>query len=92
MENSFAGGADQCGQAATLTFYMELLSEEPVTPDPAPPGGTAGGAPFSAVGCCCPQPSDENGKDVTAGPCDYKGIWSYRRAFAPGTAADPTPL
>lgn len=28
---------DQCGQAATLTFYMEVLAQAPLKPDPAPP-------------------------------------------------------
>lgn len=75
-ELSPPGSDDQCGQAATLTFFMELLDTPPTTPDPAPPGGTAGGANFSAVGCCCPTTVSNSGQ------CDYRGIWSYRRAVS----------
>jgi hypothetical protein len=70
-------------QAATLTFFMELLPAPPPVPDPAPAGGTAGGAPFSASGCCCPQPNGSWG-----GGCSWETIWSYRRAkLGPGGAA-----
>jgi hypothetical protein len=107
LESSDPGSMDLCGQASTITFFMELLEKPPSTPDPAPPGGTAGGYPFSSSGCCCPptdapldvneqntnsvteeninyQSSEVNGKGDTAGECDYRGIWSYRRAFAGG--------
>ena len=78
LELSAPGSDDQCGQGATNTFYMELLSSP--RPDPAPRGGTAGGKPFSTAGCCCPG----------SGECDYRGIWTYRRAAAvvPGGDAD----
>eukprot|EP00750_Incisomonas_marina_P001552 INCI1132.3.p1 GENE.INCI1132.3~~INCI1132.3.p1 ORF type:complete len:495 (+),score=74.00 INCI1132.3:469-1953(+) len=90
MEMSAPGSDSTCGQAATLTFYMELLDHDPAEPDPAPPGSTAGGTPFSTQGCCCPQePIDSHivethgstsGVTSKAGSCDYRTIWSYRRA------------
>ena len=85
---------DQCGQAATLTFYMELLNKSPSVPDPAPPGSTADGAPFSTSGCCCPTSGTATTDMHThgvhqnltlssmGGKCDYRTIWSYRRAVA----------
>lgn len=84
-EVSPPGGSDQCGQAATLTFFTELLSTPTV--DPAPQGSRAGGAAFSNHGCCCPTisaapyQSKRNATNLGAGTCDSAGIWSYRRAF-----------
>jgi hypothetical protein len=91
LESSAPGSDDQCGQAATLTFFMQLVETAPSTPDPTPAGSTAGGKNFSAVGCCCPDfdsavshelggMSDSAG--TSRGSCDYRGIWSYRRAVA----------
>jgi hypothetical protein len=128
-EDSPPGSDSTCGQAATLPFFMELLEREPPAPDPAPSGSTAGGAPFSAAGCCCPSAAaaapaapgnatasfavdsggggggvgvgvgaharDSSG-GIHGGSCDYRTIWSYRRAFstrphgaAPHTAVAP---
>ena len=64
---------------------MEVLSEPPATHDPAPAGSTAGGKPFSGVGCCCPGNVTgiaASADSAGSGTCDYKGMWSYRRAFA----------
>ena len=97
---------DQCGQAATLTFYMQLLPTVPLSPEMAPPGSTANGANFSSVGCCCPPDGEAadggtttngrtvdrtafggseagaRGSDAARASCDYRGIWSYRRAWS----------
>ena len=64
---------DQCGQAATLTFYMGLRNNTPRPPDPpVPPGGTAGRIPFDIPG---------------SKPWTWDQIWTYRRAkIGPDTA------
>ena len=72
-------------QAATLTFFMELLSTPPASPDRAlGTGGTAGGTAFSNQGCCCPEIKGQQHTNVSAsergGACDSVTIWSYRRA------------
>ena len=71
---------DTCGQAATTTFFAQLLPKRPKVPDPAPAGGPAGGVPFEGTGCCCPGSAAKPGtKD-----CTWAGVWTYRRA-AQGT-------
>ena len=62
-----------CGQAATLTFYMELLDSAPAMPDPAPAGGAAGG------GWPDPQSFADGG--------GWRHSWSWRRSFCAGNTS-----
>ena len=85
-ETSAPGSDSTCGQAATLTFFMEKLDSDAPAPDPAPKGGTAGGAPFSSTGCCCPHLGDGEVEGAAGGArtdnCKPETIWSYRRAYS----------
>jgi hypothetical protein len=63
---------DQCGQAATLTFYMGIRPSNASAPAPAPvpAGGTAGTRPFSII---------DPGRD-TPETRNWDQVWTYRRA------------
>jgi hypothetical protein len=57
-----------CGQAATLTFYAELLDRTPPTPPQPLPEGNSAGAPWT--------------KNLTE--LEFRHTWSWRRAFCAG--------
>jgi hypothetical protein len=64
-----------CGQAWTMTFYMELLGEPPAS-EPLVPAGGGEGLPFPTW-----QPSGEDGW--------IRRTWNYRRSHCAGnTSAD----
>ena len=54
-----------CGQAATLTFYAELLDHPAPEPPQPLPAGNGAGAPWT--------------KNLTDG--EFRHTWSFRRAF-----------
>jgi hypothetical protein len=62
---------DQCGQAATLTFYMGIRNRTGDAPQSVPPGSMAQGAAFDI-------PMDGEGHLPT--PWAWDDIWLYRRA------------
>ncbi len=57
-----------CGQAATLTFYAELLDHTPPEPPQPLPVGNGAGAPWT--------------KNLTEG--EFRHTWSWRRSFCAG--------
>jgi hypothetical protein len=67
---------DRCGQAQTLTFYMELLREGQSAPnEPAPPAGSDEGRAFPGSKCppsCKWEDSEANG---------WRHSWGWRRSF-----------
>lgn len=69
---------DQCGQSATLPFFMEYVAAPAVDPSP---GGSDEGIPFWDTECCCPGGAALPGTSN----CSWDGVWSYRRiTLAPG--------
>ena len=76
QENSSDTGLiSACGQAATLTFYAELLPHSAPTPaQPLPPGNGAG-VPWTA-------PLTEH---------EFRHTWSWRRAFCAGMVDTEVP-
>ncbi len=70
---------DQCGQAATLTFYTRIgNATEAASSPPVPPGSTGDGMPFDI-------PNDGSSKPLPS-PWGWDDIWTYRRARLGGTA------
>jgi len=69
-ENSTSSSDGRCGQAWTLTFYMELLAAPPAEPHVVPPGSAEGS----------PWPSWE-----PSGPKSWAfRTWNYRRSHCAG--------
>ena len=66
-ENSTAVDSS-CGQAATLTFYAELLGHAAAEPPQPLPVGNGAGAPWS--------------KNLTE--LEFRHTWSWRRAYCAG--------
>ena len=67
---------DQCGQAATQTFFMEI-QRPPPTPGPdVPPGSTAGPIPFDI-------PDDGAGHALPR-QWSWDDVWRYRRSTLGG--------
>jgi hypothetical protein len=65
---------DQCGQAATLTFFMGIRnhSESPAVAEPVPAGSTASGSQFDI-------PNNGNNESLPIA-WTWDDIWLYRRA------------
>jgi hypothetical protein len=73
-----------CGQAQTLTFYMELLGSAPPTPDPAPSGGNEG-MPFPNASVFV---NPKRGGSIS----DWQHTWEWRRSFCAGLDCSPSAL
>lgn len=69
---------DQCGQAATVTFFMTYLQQAPAQPPLVPPG-SGEGLPFADPSRhpSCPGKNHPN--------CSVPSVWTYRRGvLGPG--------